>query len=188
MAAHTLTGVSSFTSQLVKPLLGSLFIALAAQVEIVLPISPVPFTLQAQATLLVGALLGARQGFLSVLLYILEGISQAPVFAGGGAGVLHMIGPSGGYIWGFALGAAFTGWLAEYGWDKSFFTTALSMLFGNAIIFAAGVAWLSYLFGFSKALQFGLYPFVITDFLKVLFVANFFPIASRVMNERHFTL
>jgi len=183
MTTQTLTHAPSLISQFVKPLLGSLLITLAAQVEILLPISPVPFTMQAQTVLLIGAVLGARHGFMSVLFYILEGMVGLPVFAGGGTGVLHLIGPSGGYIWGFALGAACTGWLVEHGWGKSFFKTASSMLLGNAIIFAAGVTWLSYLFGFSKALQFGLYPFVLTDFLKVLFISNFFPIARRVAKE-----
>ena len=63
---------------------GSLLVALAAQVTIRLPFSPIPITGQTLAVLLVGALLGSRRGALSLLAYLFEGLAGLPVFAAGG--------------------------------------------------------------------------------------------------------
>ena len=85
----------------------SLLIALAAQVAIPLPFSPVPVTGQTYAVLVVGAALGSRLGALSVALYVAEGVLGLPVFAPGGApGIARLLGPTGGYLVGF-VGAAF---------------------------------------------------------------------------------
>src|SRR5262249_45308872 len=76
----------------------SLVTALAAQVAIPLPWTPVPLTGQTFAVLLTGAVLGARGAFLAQLLYLIEGAAGLPVFAGGAAGMLKLIGPTGGYL------------------------------------------------------------------------------------------
>ena len=71
---------------------------------------PVPITLQTFGVLLAGATLGARRGFLAVLLYVVVGAAGAPIFSGGAAGLAVLTGPTAGYIVGFPLAAAaFTG-------------------------------------------------------------------------------
>src|SRR5260370_28588737 len=60
--------------------LGAVLVALAAQVSVPLPGTPVPVTLQPMAVLLVGGLLGARFGALSIILYLAMGASGLPVF------------------------------------------------------------------------------------------------------------
>src|SRR3954469_25744165 len=78
-------------------LLGSVVIALSAQVSI--PLQPVPITGQTLGVLLVGAALGSRLGALAVLLYFLEGAAGLPVFTPVGApGVARFLGPTGGYL------------------------------------------------------------------------------------------
>lgn len=77
---------------------GSFIMALLSQVEIILPFTPVPITLQAQTALLLGALLGPKRGFAAIALYICQGAMGLPVFAGGAAGAHYLAGPSGGYI------------------------------------------------------------------------------------------
>src|SRR5262245_33110339 len=72
--------------------------AVAAQIAIPLPFSPVPLTGQTFAVLLSGAVLGARRGFLSQVLYLLEGAAGLPFFAGGAAGAGILLGPTGGYL------------------------------------------------------------------------------------------
>lgn len=62
---------------------GSLVVALSATVSVRLPFTPVPWTLQPLAVLLVGALLGARRGMAALLAYLAEGVSGLPVFAEG---------------------------------------------------------------------------------------------------------
>ena len=120
---------------------GSALLALSAQLS--WRIGAVPLTAQTLAVLLVGALLGARRGALAVLAYLAEGASGLPVFAGGAAGPLYILGPTGGYLAGFVGGAWVTGWLAERGWDRRAGTTVMAMIAGDAVLFAAGVAWLS---------------------------------------------
>lgn len=68
-------------------LAGSLLVALAARISIPLPFTPVPITGQTLAILLVGAALGSRLGFLSLLAYLAEGAMGLPVFAGGTGGL-----------------------------------------------------------------------------------------------------
>ncbi len=108
---------------------GSLFIALSARISIQLPTSPVPITGQTLAVLLVGIGFGSRRGFLSVLLYLIEGGAGLPFFAGGTSGIGRLPGPTGGYLLGFLVAVFLVGLLAERGWDKRIPTTALAMLF-----------------------------------------------------------
>lgn len=75
---------------------------------------PVPITLQTFGVLLTGAVLGARRGFLAVLLYLVVGAAGLPVFSGGAAGLAVFSGPSVGYLIGFPLAAALCGLLVEH--------------------------------------------------------------------------
>ncbi|HAV76883.1 MAG TPA: biotin transporter BioY, partial [Anaerolineae bacterium] len=65
---------------------GSLLLAALAQIEIVLPFTPVPITGQTFGVLLVGAVLGSKRGAAAMILYITEGAAGLPFFAGGGSG------------------------------------------------------------------------------------------------------
>ena len=85
--------------------LGALLVAVAAQVVVPVPFTPVPMTLQPLAVLVVGALLGAAAGASALVLYIALGALGFPVFAAGGSGVLHLIGPTGGYLLAFPVAA-----------------------------------------------------------------------------------
>lgn len=161
---------------------GSLFIALCAQFTI--HIGPVPITGQTLAVLLTGMLLGSRLGSLSVLAYLAEGIAGLPVFAPGGPlGVARLLGPTGGYLLGFVAAAYVTGLLAERGWDRKMTTTLLTMLIGNAVIYAFGLPWLGLFVGIENALPLGLYPFIIGDILKALVAATSLPIGWRLLNR-----
>jgi len=121
--------------------LGSLFIALTAQVTIVL--SLVPITGQTFGILLVAAMLGRYRGAASVLLYLGEAAIGLPVLAGGSGGWIHFMGPTGGYLVGFLVAAYVVGMLSERGWDRKFTTTIIAMLLGNLIIYFFGLWWLA---------------------------------------------
>lgn len=75
--------------------------------------SPVPITLQTFGVLLAGAVLGARRGFLAVVLYLLLGAIGLPIFSGGAAGLAVFAGPTVGYLIGFPFAAALCGLLVE---------------------------------------------------------------------------
>lgn len=145
---------------------GSLLLALSAQAAIRLPFSPVPVTGQTLAVLLVGTLLGSRRGAASVLLYLAQGLLGLPVFAGGAAGPVYAMGPTGGYLAGFVAAAFLTGRLAEWGWDRKLGTTLLAMLAGNAVLYACGLAWLSLFVG-RQAFTLGLLPYLAGDLVKM---------------------
>lgn len=74
---------------------------------------PVPITLQTFAVLLAGAVLGARRGFLAVLLYVVAGAAGLPIFSEGRSGLGVLFGPSAGYLLGFPLAAALCGFIVE---------------------------------------------------------------------------
>lgn len=159
----------------------SLFIGLAARIAVPLPFSPVPVTGQTLAVLLIGALLGSRRGALSVLAYLAEGAVGLPVFAGGTAGVTRLMGPTGGYLFGFIAAAFLTGWLAERGWDRRFGTTLAMMGVGNTAIYLLGLPYLASFVGLERVLALGLYPFVIGDLVKSILAALLLPSAWKLL-------
>ena len=159
--------ISTQLGDLALVLGGSLFIVLSSQVAVPLPFSPVPVTGQTLAVLLVGITLGSRRGALSVLLYLVQGILGLPVFAGGAFGVARLVGPTGGYLWGFALAAFVAGLLAEHGWGRRMHSSLIAMLVGNATIYFLGVVWLARFVGIERVLPLGLYPFIAGDLIKV---------------------
>lgn len=147
---------------------GSLLIALSAQLSVRLPLSPVPITAQTLAVLWVGALLGPAQGAAAVISYLAAGLAGLPVFAGGQAGPLVLLGPSGGYLLGFVAAGAATGWLFKRGWGAGIGSTVVALAIGNAMIYLIGVPWLSVFVGRQRAIAAGLLPFMLGDGLKLM--------------------
>lgn len=163
---------------------GSLLVALCAQLAVPVPMSPVPITGQTFGVLVVGALLGCRRGAAALALYALEGACGLPVFAGLRAGFPVLAGPTGGYILGFIAAAAVTGALAERGWDRRFLTAVSAMSIGTAVIFAFGVAWLSVFVGAASALPMGLVPFLPGAVIKIAAAASVLPVGWRWLGRR----
>jgi len=172
----------SFAWKAVLVLAGSALIALAAQLRIPLPFSPVPVTGQTFAVLLVAASLG-RLGLASVIAYLIEGAIGLPVFAGGASGVAYMTGPTGGYLIGFALAAAIVGSAAERGWDRQLVTALAAMLIGEVAIYACGLAWLARFPLPVSLLDAGLIPFIPGDLLKMVLAALALPAAWRLVRR-----
>lgn len=147
--------------------LATLVVALSAQVAVPVPFSPVPMTLQPLAVLVVGGLLGATSGVAALVFYLLLGVLGLPVFASGGAGALHLIGPTGGYLLAFPVAAGVTGTLATRA-PASVLRVLLTCALGMAIIHLGGVAQLAVLGGDpSLAFRVGVLPFLTGDLLKV---------------------
>jgi biotin transport system substrate-specific component len=147
--------------------LGALVVALSAQAVVPVPFSPVPMTLQPLAVLAVGGLLGPAAGVSALILYIGLGALGLPVFAGGGSGVMHLMGPTGGYLLAFPVAAGVTGALAGR-MPQSPLRVLLACAVGMVIIHAGGVAQLALLGGDpSLAMRVGFVPFLTGDLLKV---------------------
>lgn len=152
---------------LILTLSASLLIALSAQLSIRLPFSPVPITGQTFTVLLLAALLGKRRGMAAILLYLTEGALGLPVFASGKGGVAALLGPTGGYLVGFAAAMFLVGELVERGWDRKSWSSLLAMGMGNLVVYTFGLAWLSFYVGGRQVLSVGLYPFLPGDALKI---------------------
>ncbi|MCX7860032.1 MAG: biotin transporter BioY [Chloroflexus sp.] len=156
--------------------LGSLFVALSAQIRIsLMPFSPVPITGQTLGVLLVGGLLGPRLGLAALLLYLLEGAIGLPFFAGGAAGYTHLFGATGGYLISFPIAAALTGWLAARGWDRRFPTAIAAMVLASLVIYLIGATWLAFFIGAENAIVKGVLPFLLGDAIKILLAAAALP-------------
>ena len=106
-----------------------------------------PITLQTFGVLLAGALLGARRGLLAVLLWVAVGAAGLPVFANGKSGLPVLVGPTGGYIVGFVIGAALLGLVAQRLARQGQSTNPLAIILGGIaallVIHAAGIVGLN---------------------------------------------
>jgi biotin transport system substrate-specific component len=153
--------------RILSVLFGALAVAVAAQVAVPVPLSPVPMTLQPLAVLAVGGLLGAGEGLSALVLYLLLGAAGLPVFAAGGSGPLHLAGPTGGYLLAFPVAAAVTGALVASA-PKSVLRVLLACALGMALIHIGGVAQLALLGGDPRlAFRMGFLPFFTGDLIKV---------------------
>lgn len=139
--------------------------AVGAQVEI--PLKPVPYTLQTLVVLLAGALLGPRNGFISMGLYLVMGLVGLPVFSSAGFGLAKILGPTGGYLLAFPIAAFVTGSIVQ---SKSHIAwTVVAMVAGLLVIFTLGTIQLSVVMGMSvrDAFSSGFLIFSWWDILKL---------------------
>lgn len=184
------TQTAAATSDAALIATGLAFMWVMTQVAIPLePFSPVPITGQTLAVILIGAAYGAVRGGATIGLYLALGALGLPrAFAEGQTGIelLKAASPTGGYLIGFFIAAIVVGFLAQRGWDRSIGSALGAMLVGEVIIFTIGVAWLANAIGVSaqKAMELGLYPFVIGDVIKIALAAGLLPIAWRFVKDR----
>jgi len=162
----------------------SLLTALAAQV--VIPLGPIPITGQTFVVLLTGALLGSRMGAMAMIVYLIEGASGLPFFSEARGGLLHLMGPTGGYLIAFPAAAYITGAFAEHGWDRRFLTAAAAMAIGSAMIMLSGWAWFSVVMRTSPMLT--LYATVIKfipgDLIKISLAAAVLPSGWKLLRRQ----
>ena len=174
-----------------KKMLVSLFAALlCVSSYVVLPIGPVPVTLQVLFVLLAGAVLGAEMGALSVVIWIMLGAFGLPVFAGGKAGPMVLIGPTGGYLLGFVICAWTVGFLTR-GNPRSKLRSGAAMLVGLTIAYAVGLAGFMASFAFflqkpmsvQQALAIAVYPFIAFDLVKIILAAWLTPVLRTAIDR-----
>jgi len=153
----------------------SLVVALCARITIpLMPLTPVPLTVQNLGVLLVGLMLGSRRGFAALALYLVEGAVGLPVFspsALGLTGIAQLLGPTGGFLLAYPFVAFLAGYIFERG-TKSFMRAALAGLLAELLLFAGGLTGL-YLYTHSlvRAAYMGLYWFLTAEVIKVMFAA-----------------
>ncbi len=130
--------------------------------------SEIPITGQSLAVLVVGFVLGRKRGVLAISIYLILGLVGLPIFANGASGVESFTGGSGGFLYGFILGGYVSGVLQEEGYGRRFLHCLVAMTIGTVIILVFGIAHLTYLYGFEKALQYGFFPFWPGAIVKII--------------------
>lgn len=159
----------------------SLLIAVAAQIAIPLPFTPVPLTLQPLAVILIGAVLGSTRGAAAAALYLLEGIGGLPVFAQGHGGAIWLVGPTAGYLLSYPFAAWLAGFVSERGWGGTISRAVSGMLLALGVIYLGGWGWLAALVGPANAFAAGVAPFVFADVVKVALGAALLPKLQKVV-------
>ncbi len=161
MGIRDLTKISMMTA--VMAVLGAI-------PPIPLPISPVPITAQSIAPMIIGGLLGAKRGFLAVLLFVFLVACSLPLLAGGRGGVGVLFGPSGGYIIGWMLVALSVGYVVSRMKKRTFFNVfCVNLLFGLGLLYICGAGYLAATTGVSIKETFGMtLAFVPGDVLKAI--------------------
>jgi biotin transport system substrate-specific component len=176
----------SVVNDLALILSGAVLTAYAAQ--LVIPMWPVPITAQTLAVLLVGSVLGATRGAISLIAYFSMGALGLPVFS---AATSLSFGPTFGYLIGFVAAASVVGWLSERGWHKSVSGVLGSFAIANAIIYLFGLPWLAFILGnlgvandIAAVATAGLLPFIVGDVLKMMLAAALLPIAWKFFGRK----
>jgi len=151
------TGKISLLGMSYAAMLGALT---AVGAYIIIPLPPVPITMQTFFVCLAGALLGGYHGALSQVVYIILGVIGLPVFAGGKAGIGVLIGPTGGYLIGFVAGAFIIGSLTALRRDPGLLWLMGAMTAGIAVVYTLGIVQLMLVTGldFVPAVSVGLLP------------------------------
>ncbi len=148
----------------VQSLLGSMILALSAQITVPLPL--VPITGQTLGLVAIAYFMGTKAGVSSVILYLLEGLAGLPVFAGFGAGLPILLGTSGGYLFGFIPTVAVMGYLFEKTNTKNIFINFGIIILGQTLAIVCGLPQLSLFVPSDQLLMIGLYPFIAGAFVK----------------------
>lgn len=161
-------GTHPLLRRVVLPVIFAALVSLGGNLRIPIPGNPVPVTLQVTFVLLAGAFLPPAAAAAAMVLFIAVGLAGAPVFAGGGAGLAFLLGPTGGYLLGFVAGAALCAFIIQ-GRRDSLFRVVGGMLAGLMMIYCFGVLRLAiYLAGDTfMAIRLGVVPFITIDLLKV---------------------
>ena len=192
-------------SQIIKSLfvifLGSIILTISAKIKV--PFYPVPMTMQTFVVVLIGVTLGWKLGLATVFAYLFEGAIGIPVFAGTpekGLGVAYLMGPTGGYLFGFLVATYVAGSFKYYNcFDSQKFKLAkenlpfffafrsaitlpykniIKLIFSVSFIYIFGLLWLGFLIGWDKPIfKLGAYPFLLAELFKMLilaYVAGFF--------------
>tara|TARA_B100000945_G_C20122881_1_gene475665 strand:- start:82 stop:630 length:549 start_codon:yes stop_codon:yes gene_type:complete len=164
----TITDIK-FIKRTIIVLIGTFILALSARLQT--PLAPVPATMQTFAVLLLGIMLGYKLAFISVLIYLIQGALGLPVFASGG-GIIYFTGPTSGYLFGFLLGAFFSGKIRP---NQDSAIVFFKLLFSVSFIYMFGIIWLWFFKGlstnFNEIFAIGAKPFLLIELYKLLILA-----------------
>ncbi len=149
-------------------------LCISAYIIIPMPFSPVPIVLTNLVLALIAYILSPRDTFITVLAYVMIGAVGLPVFAGGQGGFGILVGPTGGYIWGFLMAYPLLSFVK--GDRYNFWRYTLTGIFVVIpIVYIMGMAGLMFELKISmyKAFMVGVLPFIFVDVVKIILAAAF---------------
>ena len=161
------------------------FVAACAHISLPLPFTPVPLTLQNLAVVLVGMALGPIAGFSAMILYLAEGALGLPVFtpSGGPAGMAHLLGPNGGFLFSYPVAAATAGWMVRVMQPITtrFRSALVAATVATLPIFLLGTGWFAYYAHHSVSATWSLavVPFIPGEIIKITAAAGIFSSLQR---------
>ena len=163
--------------------IGSFTILTAITAQFAIPIKPVPFTLQTMMVLIAGAVLGAKKGAYSQILYLALGAIGLPVFANGTMGIGVLFGPTGGYLLAFPIAAYLVGYLVEK--NQKYYFVVISMFASNILILLLGTLYLNTFFihNFSEAFKAGAAIFSVWMVAKIFTAAAIYFLLSKKLGS-----
>ena len=163
-------------------ILGSILLTISAKIKI--PFYPVPMTMQTFVVLFLGISFGYKVGVITIILYLLEGISGLPVFSNSpekGIGIAYFVGPTMGYLIGFIFACFLAGY---FKYTSNYLINFLKILISTSIIYIFGILWLGTLIGWDKPiLQLGMFPFLIAELFKILLLTL---LVNKIIKLRRF--
>ncbi|MBS0634206.1 MAG: biotin transporter BioY [Verrucomicrobia bacterium] len=161
--------IAVLKNEAVQILIGVGLLACCSQISI--PLQPIPITMQSVAVLLIGLFYSQKTAIKTVLAYLAVGAMGAPVFSCMGAGVIHFLKPSAGFLFGFLAAVALMTYVRDRIQKETFLTQLLCCTLGTVALFAVGVSWLACQIGIEKAIMVGFVPFIVPGIVKGLIVA-----------------
>jgi biotin transport system substrate-specific component len=176
MTTRTVQRISAARLPAIGAIAFAAVLAVASQVAIPIPGTPVPITLQPLVVVLAGLVLGPAAAAASMVMYLAAGVAGLPVFAPVGApGVARLLGPTGGYLLAYPAASVVAGML---GWRPlgqravGFAHRVAAAAAGILVLYVGGVAQLAVLTGnLARAVELGVPPFVAFDALKAVVAA-----------------
>ena len=152
--------------------------ALCAQIAFSVPWTPIPYTFQTFAVLATGVYLRRNDAFLSGCVYLLAGAIGAPVFAEGGDMLFDSgkLIASGGYLLSFPIASALVAEGLDYSRNAGMADLKAQIICWSLAmipVYLIGTFWLAGSFGvgLDKAFEWGVEPFLIWDFAKIVVMA-----------------
>lgn len=153
-------------------LIGVALLFITSQISI--PLKPIPLTLQTVGVMLIGLAYTRSLAVLTVLLYLVLGGLGLPMFANLRGGWTALLGPSGGYLWGFLAAVIIMTTMKQYLNGLSFVKITCNCLLGTLVILLFGAIWLSFFIGFEAAVSSGFYLFIAPGIIKALFASTIY--------------
>lgn len=156
------SGLFSMTS---CSLMAALMCALC---PLALPIGPIPVSLGTFIMMLTVYLLGTRRSLISCAVYLLLGAVGMPVFSGYHGGISKLVGPTGGFLFGYLGLVIVAGLILRLG-KRKLSWAVLAMALGMTVNYICGTVWFSVQTASSlrQAFDVCVLPFIPVDVLKI---------------------